>query len=157
MGAAGSGRIIVTDAEVVDLGDTKFIVELSPGNKLLPRLDRYSEMYERYRILRLQIEYMPLSGYATTGNITATIQPGVLQSTIKDKASACKCQPLLALPAWKAGRLVAGPSLDAQRFLHCDRATEDGVAATIYCFPSAKDLGQLRIHYTVEFAFPRPF
>lgn len=156
MGAAGAGKITVSDSETVALS-TNLIMEMNPGCAELPRLAKYEAMYERFRIAKLRVEYVPLSGMATAGSVVITIQPGPTNPKIKDRDSATKCLPLLMRPAWKAGSLVAGANIDSSRFLHAGNTTADGVALTIYAFPSAADLGSLRVHYTVEFSFPHPF
>lgn len=158
MGAMGSGHIAVNDAEVVALPKTDLmVINIGIGDLQLPRLKRQLDVYERYRIRALRVEYVPTSGMATAGNIAIAILPGTQLSGVKDAATIAKCQPLLLVPAWKAGSLRAGPNLDAQRFLHCGQNNDDGVACCIYVKPSAVDLGYVRVHYSIEFAFPKPF
>lgn len=158
MGAAGSGKITVTDSEIVALADDKLVtMELNPGCAQLPRLAQYETMYERYRITRVTVAYEPLSGAATEGNIAVAILPGPKNSKVVDWASIAKCQPNMMRPAWKPGQIRAGPALDAQRFMHAGVTSEDGVAFTIYAKPSKANIGLLRVTYSVEFAFPRPF
>lgn len=157
MGAVGSGKVVVSDSELISTS-TQHITVCGPGEASdLPRLFAHAKMYERYRFLSLRVDYVPTSGAATNGSITITIQPGVKNTKITSAEMAMKCQPCLVRPAWKAGTLRAGPMLDAQRFLHVGVADADGVAFCIYTFPSTPDIGYVKVTYTVEFAFPHPF
>lgn len=156
MGAVGSGKVIVTDCEVVSLGGN-VTMEMGPGNDQLPRLQQHAKMYDRYRLVSLRVEYVPLSGTATSGNVTICLLPGPRIAAVKDASSAMKVKPCLMRPAWKAGVISANKNIDSQKFLYCDRGGEDGVVVTIYAFPSAPSLGVLNIHYQVEMAFPKPF
>lgn len=157
MGAQGAGRISISDAEMVALTASLHTMEMSPGCTDLPRLAAHAKMYDRYRILSLRIEYVPTSGMATTGSVAVTLQPGPKNAAIKDEASVLKCLPNLALPAWKAGNLRAGPQIDSQRFLSSGGSGDTGIAVTVYAVPTAASIGYLKVHYTVEFAFPKPF
>lgn len=156
MGASGSGSITIRDAEVVALAGDSYI-EFNCTDGDLPRLMRHASAYERFRVISLTVEYVPLVGAATTGSVYVAICPGPKRNEIKDRASVVKVQPLLMTPGWKAGRLVAGRNIDAQRFMHVGKTDADGVAFTIYAFPSAKDLGALKVTYAVQLAFPVPF
>lgn len=157
MGAAGSGSVTIRDSEIVALDGNKVVQVGAKDEKQLPRLQKHLEMYERYRVLSLTVSYVPLSGTATAGNVAVTVLPGPKRDSIKDSASVQKCQPLILVPAWKAGTIRAGPQLDSQRFLHVGGSAEDAVAATIYAFPSAANLGSVRISYAVQLSFPMPF
>lgn len=161
MGAAGSGRIVVTDSELI-AANMDHVTQCGPGEASdLPRLYNHSKMYERYRFINLRVEYVPMSGMATEGSITITIQPGPKNVKITDAASAMKCQPCLTLPAWKAGSLRANARIDAQRFLHVGASGEDEVSFTIYAFSSlpkaGATIGHVKVSYSVELAFPHPF
>lgn len=157
MGATGSGRIVVSDSECISVTSTLNVVQLNPADDDLPRLKQWGKVYERYRLTSLRLEYVPLSGTATTGAIFITILPGPKRTDVKDEGTIAKCQPLLVRPAWKAGTLRAGANLEAQRFMHCGDTSADGVVATIYIKSTASAIGLVRVHYTVEFAFPHPF
>lgn len=157
MGAAGSGRIIVTDSELIDIPETLLTLPLNPASDSLLRLSRYETMYERFRYIKLVVTFEPTSGMATEGSVAFSLLTGPAQAVVKDRATILKCQPARVTPAWKRATIVAGVNLDSQRFLHCGEAGDGGVAATIYCLATAKSLGFLRVSYTVEFAFPRPF
>lgn len=156
MGAAGAGSITITDAEMVSLPKDGVIVAMNCNDANLPRLLAHGKMYERFRILSLGVDYVPLSGAATEGNVKIAITPGPKRDAIT-AVTIVKVQPLLLRSAWKAGSLQAGRNLDSQRFMHVAKDTEEGVAATIYAFPSAADLGVMRVRYTVQLAFPVPF
>lgn len=156
MGATGSGNITIEDSEMVTLPKDGLSIQLNCADASLPRLLAHGKMYERFRIVSLGVDYVPLSGAATEGNVKIAITPGPVRTTIT-AASVIKVQPLLMRAAWKAGSLQAGRNLDAQKFMHVGKTDEDGVAATIYAYPSAENLGVLRVRYTVQFAFPIPF
>lgn len=156
LGAVGSSNITISDAEIVDLPDTGVTIQMNCSALELPRLAAHGKMYERYRILSLGVDYIPLSGVATEGNIRVAIVPGPKRDSINDK-TVLKVQPLLMRPGWKAGSLQAGRNLDSQKFMHVGKTDEEGVAATIYAYASKASLGTLRVRYTVQFSFPIPF
>lgn len=122
-----------------------------------PRLSNTAKCYERYRVRSVVLTYNSTSGTATTGGVTLGIHPGPTNSNVKKAEDILKLDPSRTTPAWKNSTIRLGQNIDAQRWMHVGKTTEEGVAFTCYYIKSGDATGQIKITYDIEFAYPVPF
>lgn len=147
-------------------------VALHPMN--FPWLKVLSGVFERYKFLKLNLEYRPLVGANTSGSsafgvdwMTSSVsveKRDGLYRVFSDKASTATKATILALtpsvdtPQWqRVPRVVVPKSLLQSRAWYLTTTPTD---ATIYdwapgylaSFFSNKDAGEIWVHYTVHFS-----
>lgn len=148
--------MLVRDAEVLTNAFKVSLqaFEFNPGVPGLTRLARYEEMYSRFRIRSVRVEFMPGTGVASAGNVTFGVAVGPKNPRVTaDNLTALS--PVCFTPAWKSASLVVDSQIDNTRWGLCGGGTES-ISFTLYTVASAESLGLLRIHYSIEFAFPHP-
>lgn len=155
----GGGTITVVDSETLTYNSKKItVLTFNPASTALPRLSQYEKMYARYRILYMDIKYVPTTSAATTGSITFCVIPGPVNNTITTQDAILKCRPMRSVAIWQGATLPVSQTIDSQKFLYCGGSTEDGVAFVLYVWGDADPaLGYFNISYKVQFAYPKPF
>lgn len=152
----GGSKIVVRDTEIIS-GLVKGLTthEFNPSGGL-PRLQKYEEMYGRYRIRYMNIAYKAGVGMAVEGNVGMGVLVGPKRAAVTaDKVSALR--PYVFTPAWKSATISLGNDIDPAKWMVCGDGTVDGVAFTLYINASAASLGVLQVSYEVEFDQPQPF
>lgn len=149
--------LTITDSEFLLALDGKLqTYQFNPANDSMPRLAQFSKMYERYRILRMNIAYKSGSSTNTAGNIAFGVLTGTKQATITGQDTIMKLRPNVYVPIWKNASLTVPPSIDSSRYMHCDGLDDTSIAFTLYVNGTAKG-GMIQVSYSVQFAYPRPF
>jgi len=145
---SGSETVMTADGRSV-------MIYLSPGKSGLPRLDNIASVFERFRIISLRIEAIPVVGSSIGGNAVLCIvtDPSAAPSSM---AKALSVQPGITFP------LSSPAKLSAPRFIRQDAplvSTVDGQQkerdhseGLIFCTTAdGKSHPIIRVHYTIEF------
>lgn len=154
----GGASIVVADTEYLGMVPKDLTHYLcNPAPTALPRLDRMSKMYHRFRIISFKVAYKPGVGTATAGNVSAgiCIGPAVAAITLQDHIN--KLNPSFFTPGWKAATFTVPPNSDPARYMVSGDTSVNGVSFTLYAMASAESLGQLVVTYRVEFSHPINF
>lgn len=157
--STGGGKISVTRGQesAATVVTTIGILEFNCSIDNLPRLKAMASAYERYRIKKVTVKYCSGSGQSTTGAVAIGYHPGPKNASVKDQDTILKLSPNRFTPGWKDTTLVIGPGIDAQRWMHVGKTTEEGVAFTLYYMSSGAATGRIILDYDIELAYPVPF
>lgn len=150
-----SAEVVVRDSEVMDTLKAFTSYGFDPAPSGLKRLDQFSKMYERYRIVSMTIRYQPTTGVQATGGCYLGIAPGPVLAAVKDKSDILRLKPSTSGTAYTPHRLVYRQAMP-QKWLYCRDGSRDGMAFTLYTGGEAEG-GSLVVDYHVIFDGPRPF
>lgn len=128
----------------------------NPSTSEMLRLAQFEKMYERYRILRMNITYKSGSSTNTAGNVAMGIVSGTKSDKVATQTDIMKLRPNVYVPIWKNASISVPPSIDASRFMHCGLENDTSVAFSLYVMGTLGG-GIVQVSYSVQFAYPRPF
>lgn len=159
VGGAGSGMLVVQDTEMFVPQANKLVtIQFNPSSSEVPRLQRIEDMYERFRILYINIKFVPATSSYTTGSLYCGLNPGPANTAVKTSADIVKMRPSRCVAVWQPATIGVGQTIDSQRYMHCGDLTRDGIAFSFYYyFGNAEASGHFQVSYKVEFAYPKVF
>ncbi|APG76336.1 hypothetical protein 4 [Hubei tombus-like virus 18] len=156
----GSGAIVAEDTEiiVVKTADKPAVVALvfNPAVTETPRLLRYEEMFERYRVVYFRINYKGACSANQRGNIQFAITPEAKSANVTvDKIAQLK--PYRSVACWQTGSIKVDQRVGETRYLECGGSQP---AFTFYYVASGEEgqvVGNFHVSYKIQFAYPKVF
>jgi hypothetical protein len=140
----------------IDVKPGVFKYTFQPGRTGIAHLDRFSSIYEMYRVQNLKIHFRSSSGTTTPGNITLGFDySSGNERTDKD----IKLLDPVVTPIFQNATHTAVPSkiMKGKRWLYTSSGTQGDVDSTSFALyvntqTEAKSIGQIWITYSMHFS-----